>query len=240
MRRRTGHPDFLDLPWDVPLARWRHERLVDVPRGISRHVVRFVRYADAIYALKELPRRLAEREYRLLAELDRLFIPVVEVAGLVTDRRAATIRSPDGELEAILITRHLDFSLPYRRVLGATGDDEALRDRLLDRWSISWFGCTSPGSSGVTAPCRTRSSAGTPEPSPLCRRHGDRRAPSPAQRWAAYPRRARRGGEHRGRADRRHRRGSRARDGRARGGGGSAPPIRRALVGAHERGRLRA
>ena len=137
MLRRTGHPDFLDLPWHLPLATWRHERLVDVPRGISRHVVRFVRYADAIYALKELPRRLAEREYRLLAELDRLFIPVVEVAGLVTDRHAtggasSAKASQDGELEAILITRHLDFSLPYRRVLGATGTDAALSDRLLD------------------------------------------------------------------------------------------------------------
>jgi Domain of unknown function (DUF4032) len=140
MRRRTGHPDFLDLPWDLPLSAWRHERLVDVPRGISRHVVRFVRYGEAIYALKELSRRLAEREYRLLAELDRLFIPVVEVAGLVTDRRAGggsgeggfRQTSLDDELDAILITRHLDFSLPYRRVLGATGADEALSDRLLD------------------------------------------------------------------------------------------------------------
>jgi hypothetical protein len=137
MLRRTGHPDFLDLPWHLPLATWRHERLVDVPRGISRHVVRFVRYGDAIYALKELPRRLAEREYRLLAELDRLFIPVVEVAGLVIDRHPAAGQgaapvSPEGELEAILITRHLDFSLPYRRLLGATGTDVALSDRLLD------------------------------------------------------------------------------------------------------------
>jgi Domain of unknown function (DUF4032) len=136
MLRRTGHPDFLDLPWHLPLATWRHERLVDVPRGISRHVVRFVAYGEATYALKELPRRLAEREYRLLAELDRLFIPVVEVAGLVTDRRAGgrgpRRASPASELEAILITRHLDFSLPYRRVLGATGADEALSDRLLD------------------------------------------------------------------------------------------------------------
>jgi len=137
MRRRTGHPDFLDLPWDLPLASWRHDRLVDVPRGISRHVVRFVSYGEAIYALKELPRRLAEREYRLLAELDRLFIPVVEVAGLVTDRQLPGARKPhepesDEDLEAILITRHLDFSLPYRRVLGATGADAALSDRLLD------------------------------------------------------------------------------------------------------------
>ena len=137
MLRRTGHPDFLDLPWHLPLATWPHERLVDVPRGISRHVVRFVAYGDTIYALKELPRRLAEREYRLLAELDRLFIPVVEVAGLVTDRRAGGGNGPrpassDDELEAILITRHLDFSVPYRRVLGATGADEVLSDRLLD------------------------------------------------------------------------------------------------------------
>jgi hypothetical protein len=136
MRRRTGHPDFLDLPWDLPLATWRHERLVDVPRGISRHVVRFVAYGEAIYALKELSGHLAEREYRLLAELDRLFIPVVEVAGLVTDRRAGggghVQASSDNELDAILITRHLDFSLPYRRVLGATGADDALSDRLLD------------------------------------------------------------------------------------------------------------
>jgi hypothetical protein len=137
MRRRTGHPDFLDLPWHLPLASWRNERLVDVPRGISRHVVRFVAYGEAIYALKELPRQLAEREYRLLAELDRLFIPVVEVAGLVTDRRLrgighSRIAPPEDDLEAILITRHLDFSLPYRRVLGATGTDAALSDRLLD------------------------------------------------------------------------------------------------------------
>jgi len=136
MRRRTGHPDFLDLPWDLPLASWRHERLVDVPRGISRHVVRFVAYGEAIYALKELSGHLAEREYRLLAELDRLFIPVVEVAGLVTERRAGggghVPASLDSELDAILITRHLDFSLPYRRVLGATGADDALSDRLLD------------------------------------------------------------------------------------------------------------
>jgi hypothetical protein len=132
MRRRTGHPDFLDLPWHLSLDAWRDDRMVDVPRGISRHVVRFVRYGDAIYAFKELPDRLAEREYRLLAELDRLFIPVVEVAAVVTGRQLGSRRDPESELEAVLITRHLDFSLPYRRVLGATGADEALGDRLLD------------------------------------------------------------------------------------------------------------
>ena len=27
---RTGHPDFLDLPWDEPLAEWTSDRLVEV------------------------------------------------------------------------------------------------------------------------------------------------------------------------------------------------------------------
>jgi hypothetical protein len=132
---RTGHPDFLDLPWDKPLQRWRSPRLVEVSRGLSRHVVRFVQYDDAVYALKELPRRLAEREYRLLSELARLSIPVVEVAGVVVDRAPAESRTgarkPPEELEAILITRHLDFSLPYSGVLVAPGIGD-LSNRLLD------------------------------------------------------------------------------------------------------------
>src|SRR6187402_3269667 len=58
---RTGHPSFLDLPWDRPLEEWTTDRLVDVQRGISRHVVRFVEYDGALYALKELPAPLACR-----------------------------------------------------------------------------------------------------------------------------------------------------------------------------------
>src|SRR5467141_253443 len=117
MVRRTGHPDFLDLPWHLPLEEWTSQRLVDVPTGISRHVVRFVEYGGGVYALKELAQRLAEREYRLLAELAGLSIPVVEVAGVVVERDAADRE----ELDAVLITRHLDYSLPYSRVLGASG-----------------------------------------------------------------------------------------------------------------------
>src|SRR5918997_660899 len=101
---RPGHPDFLDLPWETPLEEWEHERLVEVVRGISRHVVRFVNYDGALYALKELPHRLAQREYGLLRFLAEEEIPV-------------------------LITRHLDFSLPYR-ALFARGGLPDLRDKL--------------------------------------------------------------------------------------------------------------
>ena len=62
-------PDFLDLPWGTPLEDWDSERLVEVARGLGTHVVRFVRYDDRFYALKELPPRLADKEYRLLRGL---------------------------------------------------------------------------------------------------------------------------------------------------------------------------
>ena len=105
MLPRGSWPDFLDLPWSEPLATWQSPRLVEVARGISRHVVRFVDYDGALYALKELPEPLAEREYRLLRELAAASVPVVEVVGIVSGR---------DQLDAVLITRHLEFSLPYR------------------------------------------------------------------------------------------------------------------------------
>jgi Domain of unknown function (DUF4032)/Lipopolysaccharide kinase (Kdo/WaaP) family len=103
---RTGHPGFLDLPWELPLEEWRSARLVNLIRGISRHVVRFVDYDGRLYALKELPVRYAQREYGLLRSLESRGLPVVEAVGLVTRR--------GGDLDAVLITRHLDYSLPYR------------------------------------------------------------------------------------------------------------------------------
>jgi Domain of unknown function (DUF4032) len=136
MAARPGHPDFLDLPWQLPLERWQSARLVEVPRGLSRHVVRFVDYDGVLYALKELPERPAGHEYRLLRHLGEVKLPVVEVVGLVTDRRSGS-EEPEtkdekrGGLEAILITRHLDFSLPYRTLFTGRGVPD-LRNRLLD------------------------------------------------------------------------------------------------------------
>jgi len=125
---RTGHPDFLDLPWHLPLEEWESERLVTVPAGIHRHVVRFVAYDGALYALKEMPQRLADREYRLLRALDEESIPVVEAVGVVSGRG-------DGErgngLGAVLITKHLEFSLPFRTLFTGHGVPD-LRSSLLD------------------------------------------------------------------------------------------------------------
>jgi hypothetical protein len=120
---RTGHPDFLDLPWDAPLEEWKSERLVKLIRGISRHVVRFVEYDGALYALKELPERPARREWTLLRRLEDQGLPVVEAVGIVTGRV--------DDLDAILITRHLEFSLPYRALFSRAAIPD-LRTHLLN------------------------------------------------------------------------------------------------------------
>jgi hypothetical protein len=118
---RAGHPTFVDLPWERPLAEWDLDRLVAPVRGISRHVVRFVAYGPDLYALKELPGRLAEKEYRLLRELDERSVPVVEAVGVASGRTAG-----GGALDDVLITRHLPYSLPYRALFG--------RASLADQW----------------------------------------------------------------------------------------------------------
>jgi hypothetical protein len=110
MTSRTGHADFLDLPWDQPLADWETDRIEDIPAGIHRHVVRFVRYDDRLYVLKELPRRYAEREYRFLRHLREEGVPTVEVVGFVSSRFSRA----GEQLEAVLVTEHLKYSLPYR------------------------------------------------------------------------------------------------------------------------------
>lgn len=117
---RGGHPDFLDLPWGTPLADWDHPRLVKMAHGISRHVVRFVRYDDRVYALKETELRVAQREYHMLRDLKSVHLPVVEAVGVV---------ARDADSEATLITRYLDFSLPYWYLLGR--DEPALAEHLI-------------------------------------------------------------------------------------------------------------
>jgi hypothetical protein len=115
LRARADQQAFLELPWGLPLEEWPQEILVEAKRGIGRHVVRFVHLNNSFYALKELPPPLAEREYRLLGELAERAVPAVEAIGVVSERIGA-----DGDdLEDILITRYLEYSLPYRLILGA-------------------------------------------------------------------------------------------------------------------------
>ena len=133
---RPGHPDFLGLPWSHPLDTWDDERCVDVAAGIHRHVVRFVDIDGVLYALKELPQRVAEREYRILRRMAEEKMPVVEAVGTVHRRG----------LEDVVITKYLEYSLPFRALFThrrPVAEDETdphsvsgLHRRLLDAMTL--------------------------------------------------------------------------------------------------------
>ncbi len=115
---------LLDLPWHEPLEEWQEDRLTEIPqRGISRHVVRFIAENGEVFALKEIPERLARREYSILRRIGQMGIPAVEVLGVVVDR--------PNHLDAILVTRFLDFSSSFR-ALFANPRGAHMTDRLMD------------------------------------------------------------------------------------------------------------
>jgi hypothetical protein len=123
---RPSH-QLLTLPWQLPLEQWPHECQVAMARGISRHVVRFVRVDLQVYAAKETRESWAWREYGLLRNLRRLGLPTVEPVGVVTGRQTA-----EGEsLEPCLLTRHLPHSLPYRALFSQRLQPDTVR-RVLD------------------------------------------------------------------------------------------------------------
>ncbi|WP_402468198.1 DUF4032 domain-containing protein [Isoptericola aurantiacus] len=127
----TPNSALLDLPWRQPLASWPAEVLAALPRGISRHVVRFVRLDGRVLAIKEISENIAFGEYELLRQLRKLEIPSVRPLGVVTGRRA-----DDGTpLEAALVTEHLAFSLPYRSVFSQALRDETA-NRLIDALAV--------------------------------------------------------------------------------------------------------
>src|SRR4051794_21294211 len=113
LRARAVEAGLLRLPWHRPLAEWEGPELVDLERGIGRHVVRFVELGNGLYAVKELAPQLAQREYRLLVHLSGTNVPAVEPVGIVAERRDASGTA----LDSVLVTRYLEFSLPFRLVL---------------------------------------------------------------------------------------------------------------------------
>lgn len=125
----SAQPDsrLLALPWSTPLEEWPTDLLVALPRGISRHVVRFIRVGDDVYAAKEVIEHLAIHEYRLLHDLRRLGAHGVEALAVVSGRTTRT----GEQLDPILVTRHLSFSLPYRSLFHSGVRQDTVM-RLLD------------------------------------------------------------------------------------------------------------
>ncbi|MCC9206399.1 DUF4032 domain-containing protein [Arthrobacter sp. zg-Y769] len=124
-------PALLDLPWHIPLEEWPKENLAALPRGISRHVVRFARLGDSLIAIKETSEHVARQEYHMLRKLRRLNVPAVAPVAVITGRM-----DPAGEeLQPVLVTRHLRFSLPYRAVFSQTLREVTLT-RLIDAQAL--------------------------------------------------------------------------------------------------------
>lgn len=143
---RPGAPDFSDLPWELPINEWKQssKRLVEVPHGLSRHPVQFAVFDGVVFAFKELPSGWAEIEYNLLQEMNERRLPVVVPAGYKETRTATSQTS-------VLITRYLDYSIPYRSLF-LSGSLKNYRDHLLDAMAgllvqlhlagVYWGDCT--------------------------------------------------------------------------------------------------
>ena len=107
---------LLALPWATPLDAWKSDHIVSLPKGLSRHLVRFANLSGRVVAVKETTGEMARREYEMLGMLARLDVPCVERVAVIDGRRTAK-----GEpLPAALVTAHLKFSLPYRALFTQT------------------------------------------------------------------------------------------------------------------------
>ncbi|GER23997.1 LPS kinase [Zafaria cholistanensis] len=127
----TLDPGLLDLPWHVALEDWLARNLAALPRGLSRHTVRFARLGSAVIAVKETTGHAARHEYHMLRKLRRLDAPCVEPLAVVTGRTDAG-GSP---LAPALVTRHLKYSLPYRALFSQKLRRDTLT-RLIDAQAL--------------------------------------------------------------------------------------------------------
>ena len=146
LRLRAPCPGLLALPWDRPLAEWMvpDVPLRDIAVGPSRHLVKFVGSDGELWAVKELPPRIAAREYDVLSRLEEMGLNAVRPAGLVSQ--------PDFDT-AILLTRYLVGSWQYRRLfMRLPADAPKHRARLFDamatllvelhRHGVFWGDCS--------------------------------------------------------------------------------------------------
>ena len=120
----SDHPSIAGLPFAERLDDWSLPDMHGV-LGLHRHVVRLIELGGTSYVIKELPDDLVHREYRLLRELDDNGLPTAEVVAAVTGKQ--------DRVDGMLVTRHLDYSIPYRTLLSGRGlTIPYLGERVLD------------------------------------------------------------------------------------------------------------
>jgi hypothetical protein len=124
---REDHPDFIDMDWPIPIDDWHTDRLVDMPTGIHRHDVVFVAYPEGIYAIKELPARLAKHEFDVLRAMEGRTRHTALAVGYVE----RTWLDPHEEWSGAVITKYVTHAFPYRSLISGGGFG-ARRAALLD------------------------------------------------------------------------------------------------------------
>ncbi len=146
LRLRAPTAGLLGLPWDRPLSEWvvPDVPLRDIAVGMSRHLVKFVDADGHLWAVKDMPPRIAVKEHEVLRRLEDMGLPAVHPAGLVLQPEFDT---------AILVTRYLEGSWQYRRLFMRLPPDQTKhRARLLDamagllvelhRHGVFWGDCS--------------------------------------------------------------------------------------------------
>jgi hypothetical protein len=126
IRLRAASPGLIALPWLEPLGEWPEDAadFRELQVGPSRHLVRFVEADGVLYALKELPSRVADKEYRVLRDLELRELPAVHPVGLVDQADAG---------HSILVTEYLGHSWQFRRLFSRLPRSVGKhRERLLD------------------------------------------------------------------------------------------------------------
>src|SRR3954465_13928072 len=145
-RLRAPTPGAPPPPGARPLSEWNvpDVPLRDIAVGPSRHLVKFVEADDVLWAVKDMPGRIAAKEYDVLRRLEEMGLPAVRPAGLVLQPEFDT---------AILVTRYLAGSWQYRRLFMRLPPDQPKhRARLLDamagllvelhRHGVFWGDCS--------------------------------------------------------------------------------------------------
>lgn len=131
------------LPWHVQLEEWPEHGVIplSIRRGASRHPVFFVESQAMRYAIKETTPRMAEREIRILHEVERRGIPALSPVGWVIVPAPPVLlneHGPGGMLEYIsgdrgytvtklaprVVPQELLYRIPFtrknkQRILGA-------------------------------------------------------------------------------------------------------------------------
>ena len=131
LRLRDEVAALLDLPWELPLADWDDAATSSASCRSARRATSSGSSSPTgiVYALKELPAAVAEREFEVLRHLEEAGLPAVRAVGLA-ERSGARRRGPRDRVPAPLdaVPAPAD-ALPRR-------SRRPYRDRLLDAMAL--------------------------------------------------------------------------------------------------------